>query len=118
MATTFDRLQTLREDAEKYANPEWNAAFYDSIASHVPNYVTTAHRGSFSLSVNIPAGAKNTIAILSQNGVDPQDNAEDTQAYQYWGNVSDTGHIDIPRVKEGTYRLTIYADGEYIQAVS
>ncbi|KAF8606877.1 galactose mutarotase-like protein [Ceratobasidium sp. AG-I] len=108
-------LQSLRDDAERYANPEWNAAFYDSIASHVPNYVTTSHRGTFSLKVNIPVGAKNTIAILSQNGVDPQDNAEDISAYQYWGNVSRSGRLNIPRVKEGIYRLTIYADGIFGQ---
>ncbi|CAE6415670.1 unnamed protein product [Rhizoctonia solani] len=108
-------LNTLRDDAEKYANPEWNAAFYDSIASSVPNYVTTSHRGTFSLSVNIPAEAKKTIAILSVNGLDPQDNAQDTTAYQYWGDVSDGGSLTIPRVKEGTYRLTIYADGIFGQ---
>lgn len=106
------RLQALRNDAEKYANPSWNAAFYDSIAPYVPNYVTTGHRGTFSLSINIPKGAKNTIAILSHDGLDPQDNAQNTSAYQYWGDVSKSGQLTIPRVKEGTYRLTVYADGK------
>ncbi|KAG9081557.1 hypothetical protein FRC06_005506, partial [Ceratobasidium sp. 370] len=108
-------LQTLRSDAEKYADPGWNSAFYDSIASYVPNYVTTAHRGSFSLTVNVPSGAKNPIAILTQNGVDPQDNAADVKAYQYWGNITSSGAASISRVKEGTYRLTVYADGIFGQ---
>ncbi|CCO29156.1 putative rhamnogalacturonate lyase B OS=Aspergillus terreus (strain NIH 2624 / FGSC A1156) GN=rglB PE=3 SV=1 [Rhizoctonia solani AG-1 IB] len=108
-------LDALRDDAEKYADPEWNAAFYDSIASSVPNYVTTSRRGTFSLSVSIPAEAERTIAILSVDGLDPQDNAQDTTAYQYWGDVSNSGSLTIPRVKEGTYRLTIYADGIFGQ---
>ncbi|CAE7116107.1 unnamed protein product [Rhizoctonia solani] len=108
-------LDTLRDDAERYANPEWNAAFYDSIATSVPNYVTTSHRGTFSLSINVPTGAKKTIAILSENGLDPQDNAQNTSAYQYWGDVSDNGQLDIPRVREGTYRLTVYANGIFGQ---
>ncbi|KAJ1303374.1 hypothetical protein OPQ81_011568 [Rhizoctonia solani] len=108
-------LNALREDAEKYADPEWNAPFYDSIAPSVPNYVTTSHRGTFSLSINIPVGAKKTIAILSENGLDPQDNAQNTSAYQYWGDVLGDGRLNIPRVKEGTYRLTVYADGIFGQ---
>ncbi|KAG8745832.1 hypothetical protein FRC10_006859 [Ceratobasidium sp. 414] len=112
---TNTSLQALRSDAEKYADPNWNSVFYDSIASYIPNYVTTAHRGSFSLTVNIPSGAKNPIAILTQNGVDPQDNAADVKAYQYWGNITSSGVASIPRVKEGTYRLTIYADGIFGQ---
>jgi rhamnogalacturonan endolyase len=60
----------------------------------------------------MPKGANRTIAILSHNGVGPQDNAQNVSAYQYWGDVSDSGELTIPRVKEGTYRLTVYADGE------
>ena len=30
-------LEDLRSDALQYADPEWNAEFYDSIAKHVPN---------------------------------------------------------------------------------
>ncbi|KDN45410.1 hypothetical protein RSAG8_04997, partial [Rhizoctonia solani AG-8 WAC10335] len=106
---------STREKTRRYANPEWNTAFYDSIAASVPNYVTTSHRGTFSLSIDTPAGAKKTIAILSENGLDPQDNAQNISAYQYWGDVSDNGLLSIPRVKEGTYRLTVYADGIFGQ---
>jgi hypothetical protein len=36
----------LRADAEKYADPSWNAAFYDSITPYVTGYVPTASRGT------------------------------------------------------------------------
>lgn len=42
----------------------------------------------------------------------------DTKAYQYWAEIDESGRASIPRVKAGTYRLTIYADdifGQYIQ---
>ncbi|KAI1102276.1 polysaccharide lyase family 4 protein [Jackrogersella minutella] len=111
-------LQVLREDAVKFANPEWNAEFYDSIAEHVPNYVTSKERTTWNLQVDLPETAKNPIAVLAQNGVDFQDNVLDTKAYQYWAEIDEGGHASIPRVKAGTYRLTIYADGifgQYIQ---
>lgn len=34
---------------------------------------------------------------------------------QYWGNISSDGMVSIPRVKAGTYRLTMYADGVFGQ---
>ncbi|KAI1210963.1 polysaccharide lyase family 4 protein [Annulohypoxylon truncatum] len=111
-------LQVLREDAVKFANPEWSADFYDSIAKYVPNYVTSKQRTTWNLQVDLPKNAKNPIAVLAQNGVDFQDNVLDTKAYQYWAEINESGHATIPRVKTGTYRLTIYADGifgQYIQ---
>lgn len=33
---------------------------------------------------------------------------------QYWANVTD-GRVHIPRVKAGTYRLTLYAEGVFGQ---
>ncbi|KAI1142403.1 polysaccharide lyase family 4 protein [Hypoxylon sp. FL0543] len=111
-------LQVLREDAVQFANPEWSAEFYDSIAKYVPNYVTGKERTTWKLQVDLPKEAKNPIAVLAQNGVDFQDNVFDTKAYQYWAEIDGSGHASIPRVKAGTYRLTIYADeifGQYIQ---
>lgn len=99
----------------QYADPEWNADFYDSIAEHVPNYVTSKKRGTFKLKASIPKGAKNAIAVLAQEGVDFQDNVFDTSAYQYWGDIDKNGYASIPMVKAGTYRLTIYADGVFGQ---
>ncbi|USP81226.1 polysaccharide lyase family 4 protein [Curvularia clavata] len=105
-------LEELRKDAEQYGQrPEWNAEFYDSISKHVPNLVPTSGRGTFKAKVALPKGAKNPIAILTENGRNFQDNVFDTKAYQYWENVSPNGDVTIPRVKAGKYRLTIYADG-------
>ncbi|KAH7075918.1 polysaccharide lyase-like protein family 4 [Paraphoma chrysanthemicola] len=112
-------LDELREDAEQYGlRPDWNAELYDAIADHVPNLVPTSGRGAFEASIELPTGAKNAIAVLAQSGVDFQDNVFDTKAYQYWGSIDESGEVTIPRVKAGTYRLTVYADGifgDYIQ---
>jgi rhamnogalacturonan endolyase len=36
----------------------------------------------------------------------------DTTAYQYWADVDGhSGNVEIDRIKAGTYRLTVYADG-------
>lgn len=108
---------TLHEDATQFANPTWNAEFYDSVAEHVPNYVPSSKRATWELQVELPANAERVLAVLSQNGVDFQENVIDTQAYQYWANVNADGHATIPMVKEGTYRLTIYADGVFGQYI-
>lgn len=111
-------ILTLQEDAAQYADPEWNTDFYDSIAKHVPNYVPSSERATWKLHVDLPKGSKKALAILSQNGVDYQDNVLDTTAYQYWADIDEDGYATIPMVKAGTYRLTIYADnifGQYIE---
>ncbi|PGG99806.1 hypothetical protein AJ80_09289 [Polytolypa hystricis UAMH7299] len=104
-------LSELRADAASYADPEWNAEFYDSIAEYVPNYVPSSGRTTFTAKIKLPAGAKRPIAVLSENGVDFQLNAFDHKALQYWGDIKNDGRIEIPRVKKGIYRLTVYADG-------
>jgi rhamnogalacturonan endolyase len=109
-------LQVMRRDALKYYSPSWNAAFYDSIAPVVKNYVPTDGRGGFKAKVHLPRGAKRPLAILSQNGTDFQDNASDQSAFQYWADIDPwTGEVRISRVKAGTYRLTVYADGIFGQ---
>ncbi|KAI6912597.1 rhamnogalacturonate lyase [Hortaea werneckii] len=111
-------LQDLRQDALQYASPTWNVDFYDSIAPHVPNYVPSSERGSWEGKIKLPHGAGHPIAVLSQNGVDFQDNVFDTEAYQYWADVDEhTGKVEIPRVKADTYRLTVYAEGIFGQYV-
>ena len=35
-------------------------------------------------------------------------------AKQYWTNVSSDGRVTIPRVQAGTYRVTLYAEGNFI----
>ncbi|KAF2181108.1 polysaccharide lyase family 4 protein [Zopfia rhizophila CBS 207.26] len=112
-------LSDLRDDAAQYATASWNVEFYDSIAKHVPNYLPTSGRGNFMAKIQLPKDASKPIAVLAQNGVDFQDNVLDTKAYQYWADVDvRSGEVSIPRVKAGTYRLTVYADGvfgDYIQ---
>ncbi|KAL6360509.1 hypothetical protein LRP88_06215 [Fusarium phalaenopsidis] len=108
-------ILTAQADAAQYADPEWSADFYDSIAKHVPNYVPSKNRGTFEVRVDLPKGAKNPIAVLAQSGVDFQDNVFDVNAYQYWANLDDSGRATIPMVKAGTYRLTVYADGIFGQ---
>lgn len=61
--------------------------------------------------MTLPAGANNTIAILSASEYDYQDNVFNTSAYQYWVEVPSDGSIEITRIKAGEYRLTIYAEG-------
>jgi rhamnogalacturonan endolyase len=66
----------------------------------------------------MPQGASHSLAVLAKNGIDYQDNNVDGKAYQYWGEIDSSGNVTIPRIKAGTYRLTVYADGifgQYIQ---
>lgn len=111
--------QELRDEALEFATPEWNAQFYDDIADLVPNYVPTSSRGSWKASVTLPDGAASPTAVLSASGYDFQDNAQNTSAYQYWAAIdSETGEVTIDRIKEGTYRLTVFAEGvfgDYVQ---
>lgn len=111
--------QELREEALEFATPQWNAAFYDDIASLVPNYVPTSGRGSWKATVKIPNEGEKPRAVLSANGYDFQDNSQNVSAYQYWVDIdTETGEVQIDRIKAGVYRLTVYADGifgDYVQ---
>ncbi|KAJ6622202.1 rhamnogalacturonan lyase [Mycena sp. CBHHK59/15] len=104
-------LHELLADAEALADPLWNSEFYDDIATHVIGYAPSAARGTFSAYVRLPYGGTDPTAVLSTNGVHFQDNAVDPSTYQYWGPISPDGSVFIPRVKAGTYRLTVSAAG-------
>ncbi|KAL4864029.1 hypothetical protein BDV12DRAFT_201531 [Aspergillus spectabilis] len=111
-------LADLRADAAQYADPEWNTEFYDSIAEYIPNFAPGSARTSFKGKVSLPRGAKNPIIVLSENEQDFQLNVFNTDSLQYWAEIDKSGSFSIPRVVEGTYRVTIYADdifGWYIQ---
>ncbi|KAI0460375.1 rhamnogalacturonate lyase [Xylaria acuta] len=111
-------LAELRADAAKFADPEWNADFYDSIAKYVPNYAPKSKRAAFKATIQLPSGAKRPIAVLSENKQDFQLNVFDHSSLQYWADISPSGSVEIPMVKAGTYRLTVYADnifGWFIQ---
>lgn len=103
----------LRADAAQYADPEWNADFYDSIAQYVPNYVPSTRRTSFEGKIELPKGAKRPVIVLSENRQDFQLNVFNTESLQYWAEVSGCGDYKIPRVVEGKYRVTVYADGVF-----
>ncbi|KAF6843841.1 rhamnogalacturonate lyase C [Colletotrichum musicola] len=105
-------IDELRADAAQYADPEWNAEFYDSIVPHVPNFIPSAGRVTFEGRVELPAGAKRPIIVLSENRQDFQLNVFDTKSRQYWAEIG-CGKFRIPRVAEGKYRVTIYADGVF-----
>jgi rhamnogalacturonan endolyase len=80
--------------------------------------VSTKDRGTLEVRLSLPKTAKNALVVLAQNEIDFQDNVFDTEAYQYWAEVDNTGHATVERVKAGIYRLTIYADGifgDYVQ---
>ncbi|KAL3476169.1 galactose mutarotase-like domain-containing protein [Aspergillus californicus] len=100
----------LRADAAQYADPEWNAEFYDSIAEYIPNFTPGEERTTFAGRVSLPKGAKKPIIVLSEDEQDFQLNVFDTKSLQYWAEIDDSGKFSIPRVVEGTYRVTIYAD--------
>ncbi|OLN87140.1 putative rhamnogalacturonate lyase C 6 [Colletotrichum chlorophyti] len=106
-------ISELRADAVRHADPEWNAEFYDSIAHHVPNFVPSTRRTSFEGKIELPRGAKRPIIVLSENAQDFQLNVFDVKSLQYWAEVDGCGKFKIPRVVEGKYRVTVYADGVF-----
>ncbi|KAH8650696.1 rhamnogalacturonate lyase B [Ilyonectria robusta] len=109
-------LDELAADAAQYADPTWNADFYDDIAKYVPNYATSDKRTTFKAKVKLPNGAKRPIAVLAENRQDFQNNTIHPESLQFWGDVDPkSGNIEIPRVAEGTYRLTVYADAIFGQ---
>jgi rhamnogalacturonan endolyase len=106
-------MSDLYDDALNLSNPGLFDTFYDDIAQHIPGYVRTSRRGTFEGEITLPKGAVKPIAILAKDGIDYQDNAQATDAFQYWADIDvATGKVVIPRVVEGTYRLTVYAEGK------
>ncbi|KAF4341179.1 rhamnogalacturonate lyase C [Fusarium beomiforme] len=103
-------LAELRADASKYADPEWNAKFYDDIARYVPNFTGSSKRTTYNGKVKLPKNAKKPIVVLSENKQDFQLNVFNSKSLQYWAEIDDSGSFRIPQVVEGTYRVTIYAD--------
>jgi rhamnogalacturonan endolyase len=61
--------------------------------------------------VKLPKGAVRPIAILTVDGQYFQDNSVVPNSYQYWTDINEDGNFRIDRVKEGKYRLTVYAEG-------
>ncbi|KAK7409211.1 hypothetical protein QQX98_008587 [Neonectria punicea] len=111
-------LEKLAADAAQYADPTWNADFYDDIAKYVPNYTKSNKRSTFKATIELPSGAKRPIAVLSENRQDFQNNTIHSESLQFWADVDpESEAIEIPRVVENTYRLTVYADGIFGQFI-
>ncbi|PYH96645.1 rhamnogalacturonate lyase B [Aspergillus ellipticus CBS 707.79] len=104
-------LDELKSDAESLADPNWDLDFYDSIAKYVVGYAPSAKRGSVQGKINLPEGATRPIAVLTVDGQYFQDNSVNSSSYQYWAEIDGTGRFSVDHVKEGNYRLTVYADG-------
>ncbi|KAL3463888.1 galactose mutarotase-like domain-containing protein [Aspergillus heterothallicus] len=104
-------LEELRDEARALATPDWSVDFYDSIAKHVIGYAPSSSRGRVKGTVKLPRGAENPIAILTVDGQYFQDNSVVPSSYQYWTDIDKNGKFEIKHVKEGKYRLTVYADG-------
>ncbi|KAI1426184.1 rhamnogalacturonate lyase [Xylaria sp. FL1777] len=110
--TAKTTLAELRADAAQFADPEWNADFYDSIAQYVPNYAPKSKRTTFKATIQLPGDATRPIAVLSENKQDFQLNVFNQSSLQYWADIDpSTGSVEIPMVKAGIYRLTVFADG-------
>ncbi|PTU19678.1 hypothetical protein P175DRAFT_0550252 [Aspergillus ochraceoroseus IBT 24754] len=106
-------LEQLRAEARSLASPGWNVDFYDSIAKHVIGYVPSSKRGSVQGTVKLPRDAANAIAILTADGEYFQDNSVKASAHQYWAEIGSKGQFTVKHVREGKYRLTVYADGVF-----
>lgn len=101
----------LRSEAESLADPHWTAEFYDSIAKHVVGYAPSFQRGSVEVKIKLPKGAVNPVAALTVDGQYFQDTSVNPSSHQYWTDIDCHGKFSIDRIKEGQYRLTVYAEG-------
>ncbi|BCS19879.1 uncharacterized protein APUU_20311A [Aspergillus puulaauensis] len=111
-------LEELAADAAQYADPLWNVDFYDDLAKYVPGYTTSDKRTTFKAKIKLPNGAERPIAVLAENRQDFQNNTIDPDSLQFWGEIDPiSGEVEIPRVAEGIYRLTVYADGIFGQFI-
>jgi rhamnogalacturonan endolyase len=82
----------------------------------VPNFVPSSGRGSWCGKISLPGNAQRPLAVLAENNVGFQDNVFDQKAHQYWADIdATTGEVEISRIKAGTYRLTVYANGIFGQ---
>jgi rhamnogalacturonan endolyase len=108
----------MRADALKYTDPAYHRAFYDQLA--LPGWVTTARRATVTGKVTLADGAgvssmTGAVAVLGDN---KQEFHRTVLGYQYWVNLGQDGSFQLPNVRPGTYRLTVYKPGvwgEYVR---
>ena len=88
------------------------ASNYDQVAPLVTaGYVPSTGRGSVSIQVNGVTGSQYSAwAVLS----DPAKNFQvSSQGMQYWADISQNGSTTFTGVAPGTYRLSVYALGQW-----
>lgn len=74
-------------------------------------YIPSTARGSVSVQAYGVTGVPRTAwAVLSQPGVNHQ---LSTGGYQYWADISRNGSANFTNVAPGTYRLSVYALGQW-----
>jgi rhamnogalacturonan endolyase len=107
---------TIATPADMYADALSAGAslspLYDNIAPLAASgYVASTARGTVSLQINGVTGAPRTAwAVLS----DPATNFQvSCNGYQYWADISANGTATIAGVVPGTYRLSVYALGQW-----
>ena len=84
--------------------------FHDRLA--LPGWVPAPQRST--VSGRVDPGPGETVAVLSDNGVEYQRTA---LGYAYWADVRRDGHFEMTGVRPGTYRLTVYREGVWDDVV-
>lgn len=105
-----DDPAAMRAEALAYADPAVHAEFYDRLA--LPGWTPTPLRSTVHGRLRIPdrPHLRGAVAVLSDNRLDFQRSAF---GYNYWADVNPGEVFQIRDVRPGTYRLTIYRDGEW-----
>lgn len=105
----------MRADAMRYTSPGYHQGFYDQVA--VPGWAPTTQRATVSGKVAV-AGATSmagAVAVLSDNRLEFD---RTVLGHQYWGNLNADGSFQLPNVRPGRYRLTVYQPrvwGEFVR---
>ena len=88
------------------------ASNYDQVVPLVAaGYVPSTGRGSVSVQVNGVTGSQYSAwAVLSDTGKNFQ---VSSQGLQYWADISQNGSTTFTGVAPGTYRLSVYALGQW-----
>jgi hypothetical protein len=94
--------------------PALQASYASDTQLLANGYVTASQRGSVQFNVTSSAGwsgnTNNNTVVLS----DPNKDFQNTGAgYQYWDQLSTSGTGSIGNVVPGTYRVSIYQDGQW-----
>lgn len=107
---TGPNAAAMRADAEQYATFQSHQDFYDSLG--ITGYATAAQRGGVTGKVNLPGGQSmaGAMVVLSQNGIDWQ---KQSRGYNYWGTANPDGTFNLANVRPGTYRVSVFKDGQF-----